>query len=86
MKKDILIVLFTHILSTIVAFLLWLCIVYGVIYCLDIAFHFGVTFSLVFGIASAIFIVDYLFKIKKNFAICVEMYEKLTMARDKNGR
>lgn len=77
MKKNILLVLFTHLLGTVVAFLLWLCMVYGVVYCLDIAFHFGVTFSLVFGIASAIFIVNYLFKIKKNFATCVEMYEKL---------
>lgn len=86
MKKDILIVLFTHVLSTILAFLFWLCIVYGIVYCLDIAFNFGVTFNLVFGIASATFIVNYLFKIKKNFAICVEMYEKLTSVRDANGR
>lgn len=75
--KNILIVLFTQLLGAVVAFLLWLCIVCGIIYCLDIAFHFGITFNLVFGIASAIFIVNCLFKIKKLFANCVEMYEKL---------
>ena len=77
MKKNILIVLFTHILGAALAFLLWLCIVYGIVYCLDIAFNFGITFNLVFGIASATFIVNFLFKIKENYAICVEMYEKL---------
>lgn len=73
----ILVVLFTHLLGVVIGFLLWLCIVYGITYCLDIAFHFGVTFNLVLGIASATFIINYLFKFKKNYAVCVEMYNKM---------
>lgn len=76
MKKNILIILFYSVLGLTLAFILWLFIVYGIVYCLDIAFNFGITFKLVFGIASATFIVNFLFKIKKICAPCVEGYKK----------